>query len=904
MYSRCSTRSSLKHLLIICLFLYPAMLPASAAFTASALDDPEDTFHLRTEHLENPLGIDALQPRLSWRMTSDKPGAAQNAYRLIVGTDSSAVVAGEGVSWDTDKQQGKGTLHAYDGQGLEPFTRYFWKVFLWDEQDNVLPASGVAAFETGMLSADNWNGNWISDGYDIAKKEAPYFRKSFSAKKKIKSARAYIAAGGLYELSLNGRKVGDHRLDPVYTRFDRRNLYVTYDVTSYLQNEENTIGVLLGNGWYNHQSTAVWFFDKAPWRSRPRFCLDLRITYEDGTVELVTSDLSWKTELSPVIFNSIYTAEHYDARKEQAGWDSNGFIDTAWKAVKPMTAPSRQIVAQAMHPIRDVRTYQPVSVNRINDTSYVFDFGQNMSGVTELKLSGEAGTVVRLKHGERLREDGHVDLSNIDQHYRPTDDSDPFQVDIVILGEGETNFRPRFNYKGFQYVEVTADKPFQIGKDNLTAFFMHSDVPAIGKISSSNPVLNKVWEATNNAYLSNLFGYPTDCPQREKNGWTGDAHIAVETGLYNYDGITVYEKWLADHRDEQQPNGVLPSIIPTGGWGYEWGNGPDWTSTIALIPWNVYVFSGDDRLLKDNYQALKRYVEYIRRTYGDELTTWGLGDWVPVKSKSPVELTSSVYYYVDALILSKSAALFGHDEDAETYRKVAESVKEAINRKYFKAAEGIYGSGLQTELSMPLYWGIVPEESKSKVAAALAKRVEQDNFHIDVGLLGTKAILNALSEHGYPDVAYKVAAQEDYPSWGWWIKNGATTLYENWNIESAHDISLNHIMFGEIGAWMYKGLGGIFPDEQHPGFERVILKPHVVEDLDNFECEHEGPRGTIRSSWQKKGKRVNLAVLIPANSSGLLELPELKGKSWYKKGEKQSGQSLELQAGLHEFESR
>src|SRR5690606_4236274 len=403
-----------------------------------------------------------------------------------------------------------------------------------------------------------------------------------------------------------------------------------------------------------------------------------------------------------------------------------------------------------------------------------------------------------------------------------------------------------------------------------------------------NPVINKIWEATNRSYLSNLFGYPTDCPQREKNGWTGDAHIAIETGLYSFDAITIYEKWLADHRDEQQANGVLPSIIPTGGWGYEWGNGPDWTSTIALIPWNVYLFYGDNKLLKDSYFAIKRYVDHIDALYPSGLTTWGLGDWVPVKSKSPVELSSSIYYYVDAMILAKAAKLFGKEQDAIHYEQLAGKIKDAINAKYLNKETGIYGQGVQTELSMPLFWGIVPDVLRAKVAKNLAERVAADDYHLDVGLLGTKAILNALSENGYADIAYKIAAQEDYPSWGWWIKNGATTLYENWNIQSAHDISLNHIMFGEIGAWLYKGLGGIKPDPEKPGFKHVLIEPHFVEGLENFEASHIGPQGKITTRWERKGKHIKLWLTIPPNSDGTLTLP--------------SGEKRTLAAGSHEFD--
>ena len=347
----------------------------------------------------------------------------------------------------------------------------------------------------------------------------------------MKSARAYVAAAGLYELHINGRKVGDHRLDPMYTRFDRRNLYVTYDVTRQLQDGANAVGILLGNGWYNHQSGAVWNFERAPWRNRPAFCFDLRIEYADGTHEVVKSDLDWRTSGGPLVFNSIYTSEHYDARLEQPGWSAPGFDDSAWGGVMYRGAPSQRVTAQQTVPIRNVTEYRPRSVRKLDERSYLYDFGQNMAGVTKLRLRGEAGTQLRLIHAERLREDGHADLSNIDVYFRPTDKDDLFQTDVVTLSGRDDEFMPRFNYKGFRYVEVVADRPVELSAENLTAYAMHSDVTPVGHIETSNDLVDKLWDATNKAYLSNLMGYPTDCPQREKNGWTGDGHLAIATAL-------------------------------------------------------------------------------------------------------------------------------------------------------------------------------------------------------------------------------------------------------------------------------------------------------------------------------------------------------------------------------------
>lgn len=828
---------------------------------------------LECEYLVNPIGVDVIHPRLTWKMKSERQGVMQKACQVIVGTDSAEVAGGKGNIWESEEIFATSMPVIYRGPELQPFTRYFWTVKVLDEKENWSDFSKVAYFETGMMEKENWKGNWITDTYDYYLKPAPYFRKSFKIHKKVESARAYIAVAGLYELYLNGNKIGDHVLDPMYTRFDRRTLYVAYDVSHNLQKGENVVSVILGNGWYNHQSTAVWYFDKAPWRARPKFCMDIRITFVDGSDTLICTGQDWKTSLSPIIFNSIYTGEHYDARLEQPGWNKAGFDDSNWQNATCTGAPSQNIVAQLLHPIRTVEKIDAIEVVQLDAQTFLFNFGRNISGVCKIKVSGSAGTIIHLKYAERLDKSGHADQSNVDVHYRPTDDYDPFQTDIFILsGRGEETFMPRFNYKGFQYVEVSADKPIRLTKESLIAFFMHSDVPAIGSIRSSNPTLNKIWQAANASYLSNLFGYPTDCPQREKNGWTGDAHINIETGLYNFDAITVYEKWLADHQDEQQPNGVLPAIIPSDGWGYHWANGPDWTSSIAIIPWNIYLFYGDSRLLESCFDNLKRYVDYIDSKNPSGLTDWGLGDWVPVKTKTPKEFTSSVYFFVDATILAKAAKIFGKQADYEKYSIIAKKIKNAINSKYLNSTKGLYGNGSQTEMSVALKWGIVPDSLIPKVAENLAERVKSDDYHIDVGLLGSKAILNALSENGYADQAYKMAVQETYPSWGWWIVNGATTLYENWSIDAKRDFSMNHIMFGEISAWFYKGLAGIFPDENQPGFKNVILKPNFVSELKQFEAQHDGPYGTIVSSWERSGGKVLYYVNIPANSTATLYL--------------------------------
>jgi len=874
----------------------------------SAQNSAVTVYDLKSEYLTNPIGLDTKKPRFTWKIKDQRRGAIQNAYQITVGTDSAKVASGQGSHWETQKIKSDDQRVVYDGKKLQAFQKYYWTLTLWDKNDNKIKTSHLAHFQMGMMGMHNWKASWISDSRATDRKESPYFRKEFKLQKKVKKATAYIAAAGLFELYLNGKRVGDHQLDPTFTRFDRRNLYVTHDVTDFLQ-QNNAIGVLLGNGWFNHQSRAVWYFHDAPWRGRPTFCMDLKFTYEDGSEETISSNRDWKTSASGALrFNSIYTGEHYNAQLEQKGWNTFGFDDSQWKKSILTSAPSNKIVSQVLHPIKHILEIQPISMQKFSPQKYIFDLGRNIAGISRIKLKGAPGTVLRVTHSELLDNKGEIDLSNIIVHYRPIDETDPFQTDIYTLsGEGTETFAPKFNYKGFQYVEVLSSTPIELTKESLTGIFMHSDVPSVGSISSSNPLINKLWSATNSAYLSNLFGYPTDCPQREKNGWTGDAHIAIEMGLYNFDGITVYEKWLADHRDEQQPNGVLPSIVPSSGWGYEWGNGPDWTSSLAIIPWNIYLFYGDLKLLADCYQNIKRYVDHITDISPEYITNWGLGDWVPVKSKTPKEFTSSIYYYVDATILAKTAQLLKKGGDFIKYSQLAANIKQQINSRYFDPDTSLYGSGFQTELSTALFWGIVPEKYRKKVTQNLVEKVMADNRHIDVGLLGSKTILNALSENGEAELAYELATQDDFPSWGAWIKDGATTLYEDWKVDEKRKgaMSRNHIMFGEISAWFYKALGGIKPDPQNPGFKNILLQPNFINDLENFQSRFKGPYGWINSSWKKKSGKVIYKVTVPPNSTAKLSL---KGKRILKEDgirfSKKNNDAFEalLKSGHYHFE--
>ena len=826
---------------------------------------------LQCEHLDNPIGIDTQVPRLSWMLPTGVK--VQKSWTITVGTDSLSVSKGSGDMWSSGPVASGKVLATYAGKELEPCTKYWWTVNVTTDDGRNIPGP-VASFETGKMCQWNWEGWWIYDTKDTELRPAGAFRKEFRTRGKVASARAYIAVAGLFECYVNGQKVGDDCLEPDFTRFDRRVLYITRDITDLVaSNADNAVGILLGNGWYNHQAMAVWDYENAPWRHRPCFSMDIKITYEDGSVETICTDKTWKTHLSETVYNNLYVGEHVDGRLALGDWTKPGYAAEDWKTIGTTVDPAAKLVSQQMRPIRDVDTLRTVSLTKISDHEYLYDFGKDISGVTELRIKGEKGTTFRIRHGEYI-ENGRVMTDNIDYFYHPDPELDePFATDIFILGgEGEEVFRQKFGYKGFRYAEVTTDRPVDMDKDNLVAYFVHSDIPVRGSISSSNEVLNWIWEASCRSYLSNLVGYPTDCPQREKNGWTGDTNMAMDIGFYNFDPITVYEKWMEDHKDAQLPNGAYSNIIPSPGWGYNWANGLDWTSTNIIIPWRTWLFYGDDHLLHSMYPNMKAYLALVERDYPDGLTDFGLGDWIPVKTTSSLELTSSIYYYDDVRTMAKIAALTGHDGDAAHYEALARKIRDAINGKYLDKEKGIYASGAQTEMAMPLFWNVVPDDCRQRVADNLAADVAARG--LDVGLLGSKALLGALSENGHLDVAYKLAVSTEHPSWGFWMTDGATTLYENWHVDGNRDLSRNHMMYGEICAWFHKALGGIIPDEDHPGFSEFTVKPGFAPGLDRFEARHTCPYGEIRSGWTRKGKKVEYSITVPSNTKAHLVLPD------------------------------
>ncbi len=811
--------------------------------------------NLRTEYLQHPIGIDTSSPRFTWEYNEAEEGFTASRHEIQIGTSPDDL-----------------RLYTED-MPLASHTRYYWNVTVWDRKGQQCRTSETAFFETAKLHADEWAGEWITDGQDKEFEPAPMFRKIFMAEKEIEGARLYMAAAGYYELFINGCRVGENYLDPGYTHFDKRILYVAHDVTAMLNEGENAVAAVLGNGWYNIQSKAVWNFETAAWRGRPCMLAELRLTYTDGSTETITTDNTWRTATGPYMYNNLYSGDMYDARLEEDGWRTTSFDDAHWKPAVQVDAPAPLLDAQQMPGIRITEEISPSSLKAFNDKLYVYSFPKNMSGLTRLKVKGETGTRITLKHGELLKADGRLEQGNINVYYHPVKPYEVFQMDVFTLkGTGEEEvFMPSFSYHGFQYVEVESSKPVTLTEDNLTALFMHTDVEPVGTFSCSDPLLNKIWDATMQAYRSNLHSIPTDCPQREKNGWTADAHIAIDLGLLGFDGITLYEKWMNDFVDNQREAGLISGIIPSSGWGFGEWPGPVWDAAMFIIPSALYDYYGTTRSIEALYPTMERYLEYLKgKEKEDGALTFGLGDWVYWKATTNNEYTSTAYYYLDYRIMARFSQLLG--KDPLPYQQKAEALKKLVNDTFFQPETGVYAEGTQTAQALALHLGIVPEGKEQLVADKLREVVAANNYFLDFGLLGSKTVPAMLTQYGYLEDAMKMITKTEAPSWGYWVETmGYTTLPETWTLSPQfRDASLNHVFMGDVSAWMMNRLAGINYDTEVPGFKRIRITPYFPESLDWVSGEYHSVRGRIASEWKRVDGKISLTVTIPSDCKGVV----------------------------------
>ncbi|MBN1557870.1 MAG: family 78 glycoside hydrolase catalytic domain [Lentisphaerae bacterium] len=689
---------------------------------------------------------------------------------------------------------------------------------------------------------------------------APMFRREFTAARAVRTARVRICGLGYYELRLNGEKVGDHVLDPIVTHYDRRVRYVTYDLTGRITPGANTLGVVLGNGWYNCHTSELWHFDKASWRDYPKLWLELQIERQRGAHEVIVSDTDWKVGDGPIRFDGLRNGEVYDAREERPGWDRAGYDDADWEHAVIVPPPGGLLEEQTSPPCKVMDTLVPQSVNALRPGVAVYDLGQNMAGWAQLRVEGCArGTEIVLRYGERLKDNGDVDQSGIGLFIKSGD----VQTDRYIAKGGGETWEPRFVYHGFRYVRVEG-LPGTPTLESIRGRVVRTAFAESGSFACSSKDVNALQRLTQWSYVGNFVGIPTDCPHREKNGWTGDAQLAAETGLLNYDTAGAYAQWLDTMADAQRPSGQFPGIVPSCGWGYNWGSGPAWDAAFILIPWYIYLYTGNSGPMRKHYDGMRRYLDFCAGMATDHLLSFGLGDWCPVNTDHtpPATLTSTAYYHVFAATLAGIARITGHDRDVGVYDQLAQDIRDAFNREFYRGG-GVYDRGQMTAQGCALYQGLVPDTERAAVVKTLVDALAANNAKVDFGILGAKYVPRALAEHGHAELAYRLITQPEFPGWVHWLRQGLTTLRERW--DDTH--SGNHIMFGDVSAWFYHYLAGIRPDPACPGFKHIILSPRPVADLRWVHATHRCPYGLIEIEWDRQDAAVHYRLDIPAGTS-------------------------------------
>jgi len=834
---------------------------------------------LTCEFVSRPLGVETTTLRFNWAYEHSAGNGTQKGYRILIASSAAKLAAAQADVYDSGVRTSEKQGMEVNLPELRSYTRYYWMVRSFGAGDQVGTASAVEWFETAKLQGkESWKAKWITDGNDKEFRPAPLFRKAFSLKAKPVSARVYISGLGYCTFFLNGKKAGVGTLDPGYTDFSRRVLYMSYDVTDQLSKGANVLAAELGNGWFNNQTPTVWNYNLAPWRARPQLICDVHIRYADGSKDIILSDESWKTSASALVYNNLYVGSSYDARLEQKGWNATSFDDSKWKQVIVTKSPAPLMQSQMMPEIGVSRTIKPVWVKQLSADTYLYNLGENVAGVVSLKVRGKAGTKVTIRYGERLTKEGALDQSNINMHLRGVLPNEKvIQRDEYILkGDGWETFTPPYTYHGFQYVEVRPDAPLELNLSSVEGVVLHSLVAPIGEFECSNELLNQVYANCRRSYLANLYGIPTDCPHREKNGWMADGHMVQEAGMLNYDSRNIYEKWVSDMVDAQEPNGDVPGVVPTSwNWDSDWA-GPIWDAAIFIVPDLLYTYYGDTRSFAAIYETCKiylRYAETIKDTRG--LLTKGLGDWLYYKSVTPVDLMTSCYLYQDYRTMAKMSRLLNKGEES-FYAAKADTLKEVINRYFFHADSAYYANKTQLAYALPLYMGIVPKGYEVKVAEQLAETVRRNDYSLDFGFIGSAVVPQVLSDYGYHEEMYRMATKTTMPSYGYWIKEwNATSLFETWDVnKNIGDASLNHPSMGSISGWMMKTLAGINIAPDAVAFEKIMIKPAFIKDLNFVKAAHQSARGKIVSDWRRTGSDITITVTIPANGKAVVVLPD------------------------------
>lgn len=834
--------------------------------------------NLKCEYLTNPLGIDVSNPDFSWEINSAIHGETQVAYQLIVASSPELLSKNVGDVWDTNKVTDANSINrTYAGKPLESGTTYYWKVRVWNSQDQVSPWSTPALWSTGLMNPQDWKAKWIT--YDAANSTSmPLFRTHFMAKSNVKRAMIYLSGLGYSELYLNGNKVGDHVLDPVQTNYDNYALYDTYDIKDQLKKGKNTIGVMLADGWYNQNKAGGADFSYG----KPKMICQLQLEYDNGEKETIVSDGSWEWAEGPVISANVYVGETYDACREIKDWSEPECNSGNWKPVIVASSFPPSLKAQMLPPIKKRKEIQITKYYKIRDGKYVFDLGQNFSGWNRIRVKQAKGDTIRVRMCEEVHPDGTLDFTSTGVYYTRYEQTDTY----ICAGKGIETWEPRFTYHGFRYVEVSGLRN-EPDKQTVKGEVVFSSVPQAGSFSCSDEQINRLHKLAAWTLTSNMHGMLTDCPHREKCGWTGDAHTAAPMSIYNFDMEAFWIKYLYDIRSSAARNVEKPGIPYMINPGKrECGIAtPDWGTALVQIPWDLYLYYGNTSILKTFYPDMKVWVSYVENLSKDNIVNEGLGDWCPPRGNDtmdcPPKLSSTAFHYFDLTIMEQAAKIFKKSEDEAYYQLTRKKVKQAFIHNFYDWNKHSFGS--QTANSLALCFQLTPLGEEKAVSNAIAKDAT-DNYSgfCHTGIFGLPRIFRALTEQGNDTSAYHILTGKGKISFdNMWKIYGATTLWETlpvenlpdslnkWSIEGSH----NHPMQGGFDAWFYNGIAGIAPMPDDPGFRTICFKPYLINQLKWAEASYHSKYGIIKSSWKWNKNLFTWNITIPANAEGLVYLP-------------------------------
>lgn len=860
---------------------------------------------LRTEYATNPLGVDVPQPRFSWQIRGEGRGVTQSAYQVRVARDERALQSGKTLVWDSGVVKSDQSLHrVYGGPPLRSAERYVWQVRVWDGAGAASPWSGPATWEMGLLAPSDWKARWIEPNLPDDPKQsgpAPMLRREFALQGVIARARAYVTSHGLYELEINGSRAGDQVLTPGWTSYNKRLQYQTYDVTALLKKGPNAVGAILGNGWY--RGNLAWANNRNIYGDRLALLLQIVVTYRSGRQEIIGTDGAWKASTGPILMSEIYHGETYDARLEKPGWTRAGFADTGWSAVKPADYRLDTLIAPAGPPVRKVEEIKPITILRTPAGETVVDMGQNMVGWVRLKVQGQAGTTVTLRHAEVLDKAGNFYVANLrgaKQTIRYT----------LKGGEAET-FEPHFTFQGFRYVAVDG-YPGSLTLDSLTGVVVHSDMARAGDFESSKPLVNKLQRNIVWGQRGNFVDVPTDCPQRdERLGWMGDAQVFSATAMFNQDVAGFFTKWLKDVAADQLENGSVPDVIPDilSKPGQPSAGSAAWADAAVIIPWNMYLSYGDTRVLEQQYPSMVRWVEYARGRAGDDCIwdrDWHYGDWLAFATTASdypgattgKDLIATAFFAHSTDLVQRAARILGKQDDAGKYADLLAKIKAAFRRE-FVTETGRVGENTQTAYTLALQFDLLPENLRATAAARLAREI-RERKHLTTGFVGTPYLCHVLARYGYLDEAYVLLNREEYPSWLYPVTQGATTIWERWDglkpdgtFQDAGMNSFNHYAYGAIGEWMYRVMAGLDVDPEAPGYQRTTIAPRPGGGFTSARASHESMYGRVSSGWTLRDGTFELTVEVPANTRAAVRLPGAKAVD-----AREGGQALAIGNGI------